>query len=163
MLNRQPLTYIGILWFGCMAGFFYSFSAVVMPGLEMTEPTAALAAMQDINSAVRNPIFGVGFFGAAAIAAALVARPALTKKAVHLVPAAAGLVYLIGTFAVTIAGNVPLNEALATLDPTLEPAANAMTAYAREWTDLNHVRTVSALVAMAALAWSFGRPGRPKD
>ena len=42
------------LWVGVMAGFFYAFSAVVMPGLSAADPAVAIEAMQAINAAVRN-------------------------------------------------------------------------------------------------------------
>ena len=46
-----------------MAGFFWSFSVVVMDGLRLLPPLEAMHAMQAINAAVRNALFALGFFG----------------------------------------------------------------------------------------------------
>ena len=46
-----------------MAGFFWSFSVVVMDGLRLLPPLEAMRAMQAINAAVRNALFALGFFG----------------------------------------------------------------------------------------------------
>ena len=75
------------VWVGVMAGFFFAFSFVVMPGLGAMEPLAALASMQAINLAVRNAVFALGFFGALilCIAASLHAllRPRRTRMLVR--------------------------------------------------------------------------------
>lgn len=62
---------------------------------------------------------------------------------------AGAFLYLVGTFGVTMAFNVPRNDALAGLDPGDAEAATAWTRYVREWTVWNHVRTVAALAASA--------------
>lgn len=155
MLMKRILLFSGILWFGGMAGFFWSFSVVVMPGLGLSEPATALSAMQNINLAVRSGVFAVGFFGAAVIAVAITAWALLVRPPASAVLAAAALIYCSGVFGVTVLGNVPMNEELAVLEPSSAAAAAAMEEYLRDWTALNHVRTVSALVATLLLLLSF--------
>ena len=162
MLTGRILSVAGILLFGGMAGFFWSFSVVVMPGLGLSEPTTALAAMQAINLAVRNALFAVGFFGAALIAAEIAVQSLIVRRPTSVVQAGAALLYLAGVFGVTVIGNVPMNEALAAIDPSSKGAGAAMADYLRDWTALNHVRTVSALAATALLIWSLGRTGLPE-
>ena len=67
------------LWTGVMAGFFYAFSVLVMPGLERKEssPPAAMAAMQGINNAVQNPLFALFFMGAPLLCLMVVVRAAV--------------------------------------------------------------------------------------
>lgn len=163
MLTRRILLFAGILWFGGMAGFFWSFSVVIMPGLERAEPMTALAAMQDINAAVRTPLFGIGFFGAALIAVSLAVRSLVAVRSAGVADTGAALLYLAGVLGVTALGNVPLNEALAVVDPSSGSAVAALADYLRDWTDLNHVRTVSALAATVMVVWSFGRAGPMED
>jgi uncharacterized membrane protein len=62
-----------------------------------------------------------------------------------------GLVYLVGTILVTIAYHVPRNDALATVDPNSPDAERQWTRYVREWTTVNHVRTVVSLAAATVL------------
>ncbi|PSB68304.1 hypothetical protein C7B61_01640, partial [filamentous cyanobacterium CCP1] len=59
------------------------------------------------------------------------------------------LLYLIGTVLVTIAFNVPLNDALATVKPDGVDGTNVWARYLTSWTMWNHVRTIAALVAAA--------------
>jgi hypothetical protein len=61
-----------------------------------------------------------------------------------------GLLYLIGTILVTIACNVPLNDALAAVDPLSADAGPVWTNYLKTWTAWNHVRTITALAAAAS-------------
>ena len=162
MSRTRLLAAAGIVWFGGMAGFFWSFSVVVMPGLGLSDTATAVAAMQDINAAVRNPLFAAGFFGAALIAAALVVQSLMARRSASpvqtgAVQTGAGVLYLCGVLAVTVLGNVPMNEALAVVDPASGGAASAMADYLRDWTMLNHVRTLSALVAAAMLVWCLAR------
>lgn len=58
--------------------------------------------------------------------------------------------YLVGVIGLTIAYNVPLNDALAKLDPGSVDAAARWTSYVERWTRANHVRTASSLAAAAA-------------
>jgi Domain of unknown function (DUF1772) len=61
-------------------------------------------------------------------------------------------VYGAGVFAVTFAFNVPLNESLASADPSGDAAAGTWRAYEQSWTAWNHVRAVALSLAFAALA-----------
>jgi uncharacterized membrane protein len=60
---------------------------------------------------------------------------------------AGGLVYLVGTFVLTVAYHVPRNDSLALLDPSSAEAAARWATYYRDWTLANHVRTLTSLVA----------------
>ena len=63
--------------------------------------------------------------------------------------AGAGL-YVIGTVLVTMVFNVPLNNALAAVDPASGEGAAVWADYLRTWTNWNHVRTLAALAASGA-------------
>ena len=65
--------------------------------------------------------------------------------------------YLIGTIAVTMVFNVPLNNALAAASPASSDAVWLWTKYARTWTAWNHVRTISGLVAASLLTIAIVR------
>ena len=62
------------------------------------------------------------------------------------------MLYLVGAIAVTMGRNVPLNDALMALDPHSAEAAGRWSAYVRDWTAWNHVRTVASLAASGLLA-----------
>ena len=59
--------------------------------------------------------------------------------------------YVAGSMGVTMAFNLPRNDALARLDPSGREAAEQWPRYLAEWTFWNHVRTAGALAASATL------------
>lgn len=61
------------------------------------------------------------------------------------------LLYLVGTFLITIVFNVPRNNALAAVEPSSADGANLWARYLTGWTASNHVRTGAALAATASL------------
>jgi uncharacterized membrane protein len=136
---------------GLIAGVFFAFSVFVMSALARLQPAQGIVAMQSINIRVLNPLFLGVFMGTAAICLAL-AISALLKwqqpGAAFLL--AGSLLYLVGTFGVTIVFNVPLNDALAPLEPSNADAAQLWAGYVTNWTAWNHVRTVAALAATAS-------------
>jgi uncharacterized membrane protein len=140
---RHVLLVLGVLATALIAGFFYSYSISVMPGLGVSDPLAATLAMRGINAVIRTPAFAFSFFGALAfpVAAGLLAR----TRAVAVLAVAGGLVYGIGGVAVTFMVNVPLNEALAAASPTAS-APDLWREYATPWTIWNHVRTLASII-----------------
>jgi uncharacterized membrane protein len=148
-----PLTFAALLGCALMAGTFYAFSTFVMRALARIPGDAGTAAMQSINVAVINPMFLGVFLGNALACAVLVASAVLRwgRPGVEYVIAGA-LLYVLGTFGVTIVCNVPLNNALARLQPTDPDAAARWAEYLSRWTAWNHVRAVAALVAVGSFA-----------
>jgi uncharacterized membrane protein len=69
---------------------------------------------------------------------------------------AGGVLYLVA-FVVTVAYNVPRNDALALVDPASPEAAARWASYYREWMIGNHVRTVAALAAAGAFVTALVR------
>jgi len=137
---------------GLVAGVFFAFSTFVMSALARLQPKEGIAAMQSINITVINPLFMLALFGTAATCLFLVVS-SLSKW--HQPGAAylllGSLLYLIGTVLVTIAFNVPLNDALATVKPDSTQGANLWASYLTNWTIWNHVRTIAALAAAVLL------------
>lgn len=98
---------------GLIAGVFFAFSTFVMKALAQQPPSQGIAAMQSINITVINPWFMTAFLGTGVACIVLIVSLLLKWQQ----PGAAyllvgSLLYLIGTFGVTIVCNVPLNDAL---------------------------------------------------
>lgn len=145
---------------GLVAGIFFAFSTFVMSGLARIQPAQSIAAMQSINITVINPLFMTAFLGTAATCLLLTISTLLKWQQ----PGAAylllgSLLYLIGTVLVTIACNVPLNDALAKVDPNSSDGATLWENYLTTWTIWNHVRTAAALAAATALTLALCRRG----
>lgn len=134
---------------GCalIGGVFFAFSAFIMKALGRVSSHAGIAAMQSINIVVVNPWFLGAFFGTAALCAVLVVLAVLDWQPGALYLVVASAFYIVGTIGVTMACNVPRNNALAAVDPASEAGAQMWRRYLVQWTFCNHVRTVAALAA----------------
>jgi uncharacterized membrane protein len=145
-------TLVTALGCGLVAGVWFTFSAFVMPALDRLAAAEGIAAMQSINRLAVTPPLMIAMFGTAlaCLGLAVWAVASLGESEAPLVLAAAAL-YLVGTIVVTIAANVPRNDALEQLDPHGVSAGDGWDRYVREWTAWNHVRLVTSLAAAALL------------
>jgi uncharacterized membrane protein len=153
-----PLTLGAALGCGLIAGLFFAFSNFVMKALGHIPPSAGIAAMQSINVTVLNPVFFLVFLGAAVLSLVLACFALLRWQ--H--PASAWLLagavlYLVGGFLVTAAGNVPLNDKLAGFDPLNPQSIAFWREYVARWSVWNHVRTMACLLATAAFSIGLTR------
>jgi len=133
---------------GLAAGFFFAYSANVVWALDRLSGSTYTEVMQPINATVRNPAFAAVFFGAIAVSALgavviLVRGDGLTPYGVLFLSGA--IVYVLGTFAVTVMIHVPMNESIATWSATAPPADWA--AVRARWALWNHVRTIAATIS----------------
>ena len=145
-------TVITALGCGVVSGIFFAFSTFIMKALDRISPVQGNSAMQSINITVINPWFMLAFFGTAVTCVLVIVFTLMRfdeSEAVYLL--AGSLVYLIGTILVTMAFNVPRNDALAATDPESEDGVTVWVGYIPSWTAWNHVRTVAALIAAVLL------------
>src|SRR5262245_20687986 len=132
------LTCIGA---GTVGGVFFAFSTFVMQALAQLPPGQGVAAMQRINVVVLNPLFLGVFVGSALLAVACIVVSFVSWSAPRSpLLLAAGLLYLVGSFFVTRAFNVPRNQELARLNAESSEATAYWPRYVREWCQWNHVR-----------------------
>jgi len=134
-----------------MGGIFFAFSSFIMPALSRISIEEGIHAMQRINVDVYHWTFMPAFFLTpigCIVAAVLTFRGASTGAAIYAITGCAA--YVLGNFVVTAAGNVPLNNALATVDANTLEAARDWSRYISRWTRWNHVRTVASMFAAAS-------------
>jgi uncharacterized membrane protein len=142
-----------------MAGLFYNWTTAITTGLHKLPDREYIAAMQSINRAIQNPVFFLSFFGAAVLlplCSYLNYKPPLSIKFYFLLGAA--ILYLAGVMGVTIAGNIPLNEALDKFDLTNASAveiAKQRLAFEGKWNSLNIIRTISSFISLLLILISF--------
>jgi uncharacterized membrane protein len=145
------LNFLALLGTGLVAGVFLTFSSFVMAALGRLPPANGISAMQMINVTVINPLFMTVLFGSAILCIILAYaafRAGLTPHNMILLVGAA--LYVIGAILVTMIFNVPLNDALAAVDPTDANSLKLWNDYLRNWTFWNHVRGLAAFAACAA-------------
>jgi uncharacterized membrane protein len=136
--------------YGLVSGVFYAFSSFVMQGLREIPGPQGIAAMQSINVTALRPPFMLGFMSAAALSvvAVVIAIVRWGKPgSVWLIVGA--VLYLVGSFAVTMVFNVPLNNALVAADPATPEAAELWTRYLQVWTNWNTLRMIASAAASA--------------
>jgi uncharacterized membrane protein len=142
------LTLLCVLGSGLIAGVFFAFSAFVMTALGRLPAPQGIAAMQSINVAVINPWFLGVFLGTAALSVVLAALSVVTWGEPGAISRLiGGFLYLAGVLVVTRRFNIPLNNALAAVEPAGAEGAELWARYLREWVAWNHARTVASLGA----------------
>ncbi len=136
---------------GLIGGAFFAFSTFIMKALSALAPAEGIRAMQSINVAVINRWFLGAMFGTAACALLAALSPITWSRPGAGLRLAGCVLYLAGTILVTMAANVPRNDALARLQPDAVEAASVWARYVAGWTAWNHVRTTAALAAAGLL------------
>ncbi len=138
---------------GLIAGLFYSYSCSVNPGLGALPDAHYLAAMQSINRAILNPVFFFSFMGTLLLLPLSTYQHFGTGNRFYLL-LGASLVYLIGTFGVTVVGNVPLNEALDKMSLTgaspQELAAHRLR-FEAPWNRLHAIRMYASVLSFVLI------------
>ena len=135
-----------------IAGLYFAFSVAVMRALARRPPAEGMAAMQAINAAILNPVFMLVFLGTPALCLVLAVMAVISWAPWQL---AGSLLHIVGSLAVTMVFNVPLNNRLAKADPAAPSSLQLWQEYLSRWTAWNHVRTVVSLAATGALAFAL--------
>ena len=132
-----------------IGGIFLAFSDFIMRSFDLVRNQAGIETMQILNVEIMRSIFMVLFMGLAILSLVIMVYAALnlggTPRNLLLL---AGISYMVGVFAVTAAGNVPLNNQLATLAPaTTQALAFWKETYMTRWVALNSLRTLACFLA----------------
>lgn len=146
---------MGLLWFsaiGCclLGGLYFAFSTFIMTALSRIDQASGIAAMNSINLVIVRSLFIPFFIGTtlASLALALLGLARLGQPGA-IAMLAGGTIYVVGMFGVTMGFNVPLNNALAAVDPASAEGARVWMRYLSEWTLWNHVRMLACVAASA--------------
>lgn len=150
------LTQISIIAYALVGGVFLAFSDFIMRSLAHTSGVGGVEAMQVINREVFRWVFMTLFIGMAPISLLIAVQGGVFLSGqTGILVMLAGLVYLVGCFGVTVFFNVPMNEALASMDLSAEETRAYWTeTYLPRWTFWNSVRTVASIVSAALLLYA---------
>lgn len=150
-----PATILAAVGSGLIAGLLLAFSNTVMKALTRIPPEHGMAAMQQVNVIIINPLFMLVFLGTALLCALLVLHSLLHWKSPAAIWLLIGAVfYLVGTFGVTIAFNVPLNNMLAASEASAAKAAEVWPGYVAQWLRWNHLRVLMSFAAAISLTYA---------
>lgn len=147
---------------GLIAGIFFGYACSVMIALGRVGDRTFVAVMQQIDDAIRNPVFFTAFFGTLVLAAvAAVQQRRLGGRAAARWTLAALVLYFVA-LAVTLGGNEPLNtELTAAGDPDrIAHLAAVRDRFEDPWNAWNVVRTVIHTAALACATRALVLHGR---
>jgi uncharacterized membrane protein len=140
-----------------VAGFLFAFAVVVMPGIRSLSDRAFIRAFQVIDRVIQNnqPIFMLIWIGSVLtlVAAAVLGFGQLDRVGRVLIIVAT-LAYLLGVQLPTATINVPLNNALQTLDVAATDESHLRAAredFEPRWNRWNGIRTVISFLVSAVL------------
>ncbi|MBV2358413.1 DUF1772 domain-containing protein [Thalassococcus sp. CAU 1522] len=142
-----------ILAYALVGGVFLAFSDFLMRSLARTGGSGGIDAMQVINREVFRWVFMALFLGLAPVSLLIAGYGGiLVDGGAGVLMTAAGLSYLVGCFGVTVAVNVPMNDALSRMDATGPDAHEYWSGtYLPRWTLWNTVRTLACVLSAALL------------
>ena len=140
---------------GLMAGIFFTWTNAVTPGIGKLKDIEYLRALQSMNRVILNPAF-YSVFICPVLALPLAAvlnynsEPSLVFKLLLV----ASIIYLAGSFMITILGNIPLNNLLDSNDLehfSEEEARNLRHEIETKWNNFNLIRTITSAIAFILL------------
>ncbi|WP_221392310.1 DUF1772 domain-containing protein [Dyadobacter sp. NIV53] len=135
-----------------IAGLFYAWTCSVIPGLARLNSVEYIRAMQSFNLAIQNQLFFLCFFGTAILLPVSTymyfSHPVTIRFWLLLT---ASIAYLLGVMAVTIFGNIPLNNSLESFSLTLsnpELIAEQRNNFETSWNNLHTIRTIASALSI---------------
>jgi uncharacterized membrane protein len=147
---------------GLITGLYFGWAVAVMPGLAGLEDRAFIDAMQELDDAIRNPLFFATFLAALVLpGVAIYQQRRLGARRASAWIIAALILYGIGALT-TMGFNEPLNQDIVDAgDPSriADPGA-VRDDFEDPWVAWHIVRTVLSTAALGALAYGLLLQGR---
>jgi len=130
-----------------MAGLFFFWSIVIMPGLQKLNDLQYVEAMQNFNKEILNPAFFIIFLGSIfllPLSTFLEYKNGNPQKFKLLL--IASLIYFAGVVLITFFKNIPLNNTLEAFNLQSSEAAyiEIRNTFENPWNRFNWVRTISS-------------------
>jgi uncharacterized membrane protein len=143
---------------GLVAGVFALYTHTIMPGLRRTDDRTFVAAFQSIDRAIINPWFMASFFGGLVLTGLAVALHLGADQRPVLPWVAVAFVLYLAAVVITLAVNVPRNDAIKGAgDPDRigDLAAVRQRFDEASWAAWNLARTLTSTAAFGCLAWAL--------
>ena len=138
-----------------LAGIFLAYTLSVNGALHRLGDREYVRAMQHINTVIQNGLFFLTFMGPVIllpIVTYLYHDVADSRQFYLLI--SASVLYIAGSFILTVVGNVPYNERLARVDVDDSSDADIKSArekYEAPWNAMHTVRTIASILAATLL------------
>ncbi|WP_257670862.1 anthrone oxygenase family protein [Parapedobacter tibetensis] len=155
-MNTHQLLYgVCVLLTGLVAGLFYGYQCSVINGLGALKNREYIAAFQNIDRVIQNPVFFASFLGCVVLLP-LTTYTFYRTETASVMPYVlmATITYMIGVFGVTIFFNVPLNNTLGAFDiqsATDSQAQAVRLGFEKAWNKWHLIRTLAAIASFMML------------
>ena len=139
---------------GLTAGLCFTWNNAVTPGIGQLVDMGYLRSFQEMNRAIINPIFILVFFGPFFLHIANIFLFRTSSSTIIWMVVASAAMYIIGLVAVTLFGNVPLNELLDKTDlmqASTEELELLRAKFEVKWNRLHLIRTISTILSFLLL------------
>ena len=143
---------------GLMAGVFAIYTNAIMPGLRGTDDRTFVASFQSMDRAIINPLFMTAFLGTLVATGVAIGVHAPAGHRSPLPWVVAAFVLYFAVVVITIAVNVPLNDAIKAAGLPDDPGRLAVIRsqfHEVRWMRWNTVRTVMTIAAFGSLLVSL--------
>jgi uncharacterized membrane protein len=143
---------------GLVAGVFFAWANAIMPGLRRTDDRTFVGTFQAVDRAIINPLFMACFFGALVLTGLAAGLHINVGDGSVLPWAAAAFVLYLSAVIITVAVNVPLNDAIKAAgnpDRADDLAAVRRRFNEPRWAGWNVVRALVSAAAFGCLAGSL--------
>lgn len=158
---------ISIVAMGLVAGFFFTFSVILMPGLHKLVDKAYIESFRAVDSVLQSntpavatrPIFGIVFIGGilsllSSLALGMIYAPEVGK----LLLIGAVMSYILGVLLPTVRIHIPLNDRLQRLQisqMSVSELALERSNFETRWVKWNTIRTIAAIVSFILLVFAY--------
>lgn len=139
---------------GLTAGLCFTWNNAVTPGIGQLVDLGYLRSFQEMNRAIINPVFMIVFFGPFFLHIANIFLFKTSSGTLLWMVMVSAALYIIGLVAVTIFGNVPLNELLDKTDlmqASAEELKLLRNKFEVKWNRFHLIRTVSTVLSFILL------------
>lgn len=139
-----------------VAGFVFTYSIVVMPGLSKLDDKDFIKAFQVTDGIIQNnqPLFMITWVGSiVSVALTMVTAFAVIEGSLQAFTFAIGAVYFLGVQGITIFVHLPLNSHLQSLNIEEIPPGflrEERLTFETRWNTFNHIRTGLACAVSAS-------------
>lgn len=148
MLDTITLIITGTLT-TLLSGVFFGYAVSVNGALGKLRDEEYVRAMQSINKVIQNPLFFLTFMGPVILLPFATFLTYDNASIQFWLMLFATIIYIVGTFGITVAGNVPLNDQLAKAD--IGAAHEARDRFEKPWNRLHAVRTIASVIVTILL------------
>lgn len=144
---------LAVVFTGLYAGIMLIFLTGIMPAMARLTDGQFVAAMRRVNEEVPRGLFLLVFVAEVAFPIAALAVPVADRSDTQWWLLLAGLICVVVNHLVTVAGNIPLNNALASSEtsPEANPDSAVRAAFESRWNRFHAVRTFFAVAGFALI------------